>query len=75
LFLIQRSGQSPVQLYACIAFAAGYDRRLVTSHPRGTPRYFTKLDELVLIAVLVAHLRSPSDMPAPSGGQTPPGPM
>jgi hypothetical protein len=62
--------------YAFIAFAAVTIGAWVAIAPeRNALGYFTKLDELVLIAALVAHLRSPSDMPAPSGGQTPPGPM
>ncbi|HLF81684.1 MAG TPA: hypothetical protein VI410_07930 [Anaerolineales bacterium] len=57
--------------YAFIAFAAVTIGAWVAIAPeRNALGYFTKLDELVLIAALVAHLRSPSDMPAASGGQS-----
>jgi hypothetical protein len=63
------AGRRSLMHYAFIAFAATTIVAWVAIAPeRNAFGYFTKLDELVLIAALVAHLRSPSDMPAPSGG-------
>src|SRR4030065_1913186 len=52
--------------YAFIAFAAVTIGAWVALPPeRNALGYFAKLDELFLIAHLVAHLRAPSAMPAP----------
>ena len=57
--------------YAFMAYTAATIIAWVAIAPeRNALGYLTKLDEIVLIAALVAHLRSPSDMPAASGGQS-----
>lgn len=50
-----------------IGYAAVTVLAWIPAGTRGPVGYLTKLDELILIAALVMHLRSPSEMPMASG--------
>jgi hypothetical protein len=54
--------------YAFIAYAAVTILAWIPAGSRTPTGYLTKLDELVLIAALVMHLRSPAEMPSATGG-------
>jgi hypothetical protein len=59
------AGRRALMHYAFIAYTVVTIIAWIAIAPeRGALGYFTKLDELVLVAALVMHLRSRSDMPA-----------
>jgi hypothetical protein len=55
--------------YVFIGYTAATVLAWVAIGQRDAFAYLTKLDELVLIAALFAHLRSPSDRPMAAGGK------
>jgi hypothetical protein len=64
------AGRRSLMHYLFISYAAVTILAWIPLGSRTLTGYVTKLDELVLIAALVAHLRSPSEVPAASGGQS-----